>query len=504
MLKNKFIRSDGSVIDSSTIVSCKYTSQVNSQKNLTVGDVTSDKVDLEIRNPSSEIVSGEPLTYYQIEDDVETLIGVFYAESPTISSKSTCKITAYDGIAKLSCDFSEWLSNNQDQFPMTLKALIEKVLIVSGITGFNGTFENEDLEVSAFYANGVTCRQVVSWIAQIAGCYCKCDTSGNLEFSWFQQSDITVSAYSNTSTFKYMQDSMKKMSYQTDKIMRVQFKQDTEDVGVIYPEDATGNVFSIFQNGLTAQFSKDTILQIAESLYTKLKDITYTPIEFSVAPTSSIKAGDIISVTDSSGITVYTYVMSVSTSAKGTSVTSTGDKNYAEKAAVSSEAYKNIPGKVLNLTKDIDGIRAENRDTEGKLASLELNVDGISTIVSQQQEETEAIKTRMTQIEQNADQIALSVQQIVDNGVSKVTTEFGLTVDGSCVDIHRSGTEMHNSLDETGMYVKRGDEVMLQANKDGVVATDVTIRNYLIVGSNARFEDYGTNRTACFYIGSTS
>ena len=110
----------------------------------------------------------------------------------------------------------------------------------------------------------------------------------------------------------------------------------------------------------------------------------------------------------------------------------------------------------------------------------------------------------MTQIEQSADQIALSVQQIVDNGVSKVTTEFGLTVDGSCVDIHRSGTEMHNSLDETGMYVKRGNEVMLQANKDGVVATDVTIRNYLIVGSNARFEDYGTNRTACFYIGSTS
>ena len=63
---------------------------------------------------------------------------------------------------------------------------------------------------------------------------------------------------------------------------------------------------------------------------------------------------------------------------------------------------------------------------------------------------------------------------------------------------------MHNSLDETGMYVRRGDEIMLQANNKGVIATDVQVRNYLIVGDHARFENYsnGTDskRTACFWI----
>ena len=110
----------------------------------------------------------------------------------------------------------------------------------------------------------------------------------------------------------------------------------------------------------------------------------------------------------------------------------------------------------------------------------------------------------VAELKQNSVEISIAVQKLIDDGVNKLVTEFGLTIDGSCVDIHRSGTEMHNSLDETGMYVKRSDEVMLQANADGVIATDVSVRNYLIVGNHARFEDYSdgtdTARTACFWI----
>jgi hypothetical protein len=60
---------------------------------------------------------------------------------------------------------------------------------------------------------------------------------------------------------------------------------------------------------------------------------------------------------------------------------------------------------------------------------------------------------------------------------------------------------MENRLDEKGMYVLRGGETMLKADADGVIATDVSVRNYLVVGEHARLEDYGQGRTACFYIG---
>ena len=58
---------------------------------------------------------------------------------------------------------------------------------------------------------------------------------------------------------------------------------------------------------------------------------------------------------------------------------------------------------------------------------------------------------------------------------------------------------MCNLLDHTGMYVTRDDEVILQANGQGVEATDVSVRNYLVVGDHARFEDYESG-TACYYI----
>ena len=107
-------------------------------------------------------------------------------------------------------------------------------------------------------------------------------------------------------------------------------------------------------------------------------------------------------------------------------------------------------------------------------------------------------------MQQTSKEISATVTSIVENGVDKVTTSFGLTIDESYVHIQRSGSEMENRLDETGMYVMRGNEIMLQANKDGVIGTDMTVRNYLIIGSHARFEDYtdddGAAGTACFYI----
>ena len=78
---------------------------------------------------------------------------------------------------------------------------------------------------------------------------------------------------------------------------------------------------------------------------------------------------------------------------------------------------------------------------------------------------------------------------------------MGYTFDDEGLHIAKSGEQMENRLDNTGMYVTRAEETILQANDAGVVATDVKVRNYLIVGTHARFEDYPEQRTACFWLG---
>ena len=93
-------------------------------------------------------------------------------------------------------------------------------------------------------------------------------------------------------------------------------------------------------------------------------------------------------------------------------------------------------------------------------------------------------------------------QTIREQGVSKVQTGMGYTFDDEGLKIARTGQQIENLLDNTGMYVTRSGDVILQANADGVAASDVAVHNYLIVGSS-RLESYETGRTACFYIGTT-
>lgn len=148
-------------------------------------------------------------------------------------------------------------------------------------------------------------------------------------------------------------------------------------------------------------------------------------------------------------------------------------------------------------------ITVEKLSDEYKTA-LKTDLDSISASVFLHAEQMGKIEEKMTAVEQTAESVAIRVQKIEEDGVDKVVTSMGYTFDDTGLHIQKEGEEMDNTLDHTGMYVRRGDEVMLQANASGVQATDVTVRNYLIVGSHARFEDYndGTDdkRTACFWI----
>lgn len=154
----------------------------------------------------------------------------------------------------------------------------------------------------------------------------------------------------------------------------------------------------------------------------------------------------------------------------------------------------------LDLDNSILRMRALD-DLNEKNASVVLGVDSLNAMVSNQTNDINGLQERMGAIEVKSDDVSIKVKNILDNGVDKVTTETGYTFKEDGLRIHKTGEEIENKLDHTGMYVTRAGETILQANNAGVVATDVTVRNYLIVGTHARFEDYGDGRTACFYIG---
>lgn len=471
MLRNKLVRSDGSIIDSSVIISCEFTEEVNCSTNLAVGDATASELSVEIL-ATDTIQQDEVLTYYIIEDGVETKIGVFNAEKPTVATRTSMRFSAYDNIVKTEKVFSGWLRENQSLFPMTLLALVQYACTHCGVTLATIDFPHADLSVNAFYADDLTCRQILTWAASIAGRFIRANIDGGLEFAWYADaSNVYVQPSKNVSSdaitvtddgqgnlsilsdditviddgegnvtlesnnlvmlanetgvsiaayaaLPYRQGSLNYENYTTDLIERVQINHSEDDVGVIYPAEADGNCFTISENMILGMLESETVSLIASDLYTQLKDITYVPFSVTVPRTIQVRAGDIINLTDSNGNTFASYVMKVSVTPSGTSLTSTGDKSYGSTAAVSSEKYSNLTGKVLSISRSVDGLLIENKELAGKVGSLELSTEAFKTYISDNYVTTDEMgfykKEVSTQFQQTASDFEMKFTSTTD------------------------------------------------------------------------------------------
>lgn len=138
-------------------------------------------------------------------------------------------------------------------------------------------------------------------------------------------------------------------------------------------------------------------------------------------------------------------------------------------------------------------------------------VDGkIETYVQEKgiTDDIDDLKYSISQVKQTNDSVSVRIETIENNGVDKITTSNDYTFNESGLHISDSESNISNSLTNAGMYVVRDEGTsvatnMLIANKDGVVATDVKVNNFLIVGDHIRFESYDDNsRMACYWIGS--
>ena len=550
MLRNKLVRSDGSIIDSSVIISCEFTEEVNCNTNLSFGDVTSSEINVEIRSTEA-IQQGEVLTYYMIEDGVETLIGEFITEKPTVASRSSIRFSAYDNVSKTEKLFSGWLRDNQELFPMTAMELLTHACSYSGVTYVGGEFPNQNVMISAFYADNLTCRQILSWIGALAGRFVRANATGEIEFGQYTENlshQVTYKAgYANpinlvvTDTkghvtitseemvvaddgygnvvatienievidvdgnvivatgvaVPYLQGTLSYETYQTDTIERVQIKHSDDDVGVIYPADVSGNCYAISQNMLLGACTVEDVTAVASNLYEQLKSVTYVPFSVTLPRTLKIRAGDIIALRDINGHSFISLVMKMSVTGSGVTISSTGDKSYGSTAAVASEKYNNLTGKVLEISKTVDGLSIVNEDLAGRVGSLELSTGAFEVQIRNEVDD-------LAKIAMTSEKVDIMVSDAVA-GIDSVKTSTGYTFDKDGLNIHKDGEQMHNTLNNQGMYVRRNETDVLVADDNGVNALNLTARVYLTIGENARFEDYnnGTSsrRTACFFTG---
>ncbi len=376
--------SPGSAVKSLTLHTA-----VNAGQEFTIGSAFSDYIEAEIwadPDGSLQITAGDALTYYRQDDaGSRTKVGVFYAEKPTRTKRNSYKVTAYDTMSKLDADFSGWLRANQAQFPKTIWQLVQLACQRAGVALASSSLPiNGSYSVQAFYADDLTCRQIISWAAEAAGCYAHMNADGKLQFLTYTDKRSTVKITPNgaSNSTAYYADSLSYEDYTVKAIEKVQIRQSDSDVGVIYPDSTTAtNTYVVQGNLLLTTGTEANLKSVVQNLYNVLKNVTYTPCKVSVPSSSGLACGQIVHVKDARGREFDTYLMSATISSGKASFESVGSASRESSSAVNSQSYKNLTGKMLEIKTSVDGLEVKASDLTGKYTDLKATVDGLSSEV---------------------------------------------------------------------------------------------------------------------------
>lgn len=229
-----------------------------------------------------------------------------------------------------------------------------------------------------------------------------------------------------------------------------------------------------------------------------------------------LEIGDKIGLTTRDNDVVISYVLDDAITYEG-ALTQDTQWNYEEEEVSASnpsslgEVLKQTYAKVDKANKQVEIVVSEVGNYDGRISTLELNTEGISAsvnnveqVVNERLEDTNADIATLTEkvnATMSAEEVSLEINKALNNGVSKVETTTGFTFNEDGLSVSKSNSEMQTTITEDGMQIYKNTSEVLTANNEGVTAIDLHAKTYLIIGKNSRFEDYGSSRTGCFWIG---
>ena len=458
MDKTILVLSDGTELcgggPGDAVVSLTHHSAVNSGQELTIGSACSDSIEAELwcePGGSLRITEGDVITCYrQATNGARTKIGVFRAEKPTRTKRSTYKITAYDGMSRLDADFSAWLYAHQSSFPLSLTAVVNQALALAGVRLASGAAlpDNGSYPVQAFYSDGLTCRQIVSWAAEAAACYAHMDADGKLVFARPASGSTAIAPQKETGAVGYFSDSLSYEDYAVAAIQKVQIRQSDSDIGVIWPDDAAAlNTYAVQGNLLLTTGTEDSLKPVAQAIYNALKDITYTPCNVEIPAGSGIAPGQLVRVRDVRGRTFQTLVMSAVTTGGRTTLESTGSPRRDSSGAVNHQTWKNLQGRMLEISAGVEGLNVKASELSGNYSALSQTVEGFKTEV---QETVSSQNERISTAESNYSSLSQTV-----SGLSSTVSSVKTTANNAASKADSAAAKADGALSDAKSYTDR-------------------------------------------------
>lgn len=396
-------------------------------------------------------------------------LGTFYFSTPEQRRVANISCEALDGMQKFNADVDDWWAGLT--WPLTRGQLLASLCTYVGVTLKTTTFPGgtESIASAPMAGNGLVGKDVLGWIAETACAYARMSRDDRLELVWFTAQNVKLTQN------QHFGDSP--AEYETPAIQALHVQVANTDLGVMLPENGTGNEYQVLDNPLYYGSTEAEIRGKAQDLYEKLIAFpAYTPNSVDAVCDWSIEPGDIIQVVGGDGTTrtLPIFRMALKWAGGWARATYECTGGTGRKPAPQSKRREFAAYRAYHkLAVDIEGIHSEIGDVKGNVATLEVTASELRTQISGKLDGSEA----QSLIDQTVDKISLEVSS-GSGGSSFVLKKDGVQISSDTVDItanainlstaNISGTLSASYIDAANLHVQG-------ANIDNLTVTNAMI-----------------------------
>ena len=294
-------------------------------------------------------------------------------------NSSILTLTCQDNMMKFDKDYSE----SKLQYPATRSEIIRDACKVCGVSLQTVTFANDDYVIQERPSDEqLTFRQVISWVAQIGGQWCRCDSYGRLSIAWYDLGSYEADTLPNGKYITIKSYDSLSVNNEDVVITGVKVTEYLEDASAdkqatSYQYGTDGYVIETKDNKLIVEGTGEAI---ATMIGKRIVGMKFRPFSTSMMNNPAIEAGDICVISDRKGNTYRSLITSSTFQVGNKQNVECGAKSAARNSA---KQYSLSSQTIAEYRKLLQKERSRREKAVKNLADRISNSAGLYTTVEQ-------------------------------------------------------------------------------------------------------------------------
>lgn len=301
-------------------------------------------------------------------------------EAPYQNS-SIITLTCQDNMMKFDRDYSE----SKLKYPATRSEIIRDACNVCGVQLQTVTFDNDDYVIETRPDDQqLTFRQVLAWVAQIGGQFCRCDSYGRLCIAWYdlksyESSHIDEDKFVSVESYDSLSINNEDVVITGIKVTEYKENVSTDESPVSYQYGEDGYVIEIKDNKLIAEGKGNDIATIIGK---RIVGMRFRPFSASMMNNPLAEAGDICIITDRKGNQYKSLVTSTIFQVGNKQTIECGAKSAARNSA---KQYSLASQAIVENRKNLQKERSDREKALEELSNRISQSSGLYTTVEESQ-----------------------------------------------------------------------------------------------------------------------